>query len=127
MKKILVPLFALGGALMLQPALAQDGEALFKSKPCAACHSIDAKLVGPSFKDVAAKYDGQEGAKRVVQPEYNQKGDEVWFSVWSGQDEESAIVVVDDKTLKLKKVIKDKRLITPTGKFNVHNTQHDVY
>jgi len=63
----------------------------------------------------------------VVQPEYNQNGDEVWFSVWSGQDEESAIVVVDDKTLKLKKVIKDKRLITPTGKFNVHNTQHDVY
>ena len=69
----------------------------------------------------------KDGAKRVVQPEYNQNGDEVWFSVWSGQDEESAIVVVDDKTLKLKKVIKDKRLITPTGKFNVHNTQHDVY
>lgn len=68
-----------------------------------------------------------EGAKRVVQPEYNQAGDEVWFSVWSGQEEESAIVVVDDKTLTLKKVIKDKRLITPTGKFNVYNTQHDVY
>ncbi|HCJ29721.1 MAG TPA: nitrite reductase, partial [Pseudomonas sp.] len=68
-----------------------------------------------------------DGAKRVVQPEYNEAGDEVWFSVWSGQDEQSAIVVVDDKTLKLKKVIKDKRLITPTGKFNVHNTQHDVY
>ena len=69
----------------------------------------------------------KEGAKRVVQPEYNRAGDEVWFSVWSGQDEESAIVVVDDKTLKLKTVIRDKRLITPTGKFNVHNTQHDVY
>ncbi len=69
----------------------------------------------------------KEGAKRVVQPEYNKAGDEVWFSVWSGQDEESAIVVVDDKTLKLKKVIRDKRLITPTGKFNVHNTQYDVY
>lgn len=69
----------------------------------------------------------KDGAKRVVQPEYNKAGDEVWFSVWSGQDEESAIVVVDDKTLKLKTVIKDKRLITPTGKFNVHNTQHDVY
>ncbi|MEN2508415.1 nitrite reductase [Stutzerimonas stutzeri] len=67
------------------------------------------------------------GAKRVVQPEYNKAGDEVWFSVWSGQEEQSAIVVVDDKTLKLKKVIKDKRLITPTGKFNVYNTQHDVY
>jgi nitrite reductase (NO-forming)/hydroxylamine reductase len=67
------------------------------------------------------------GAKRVVQPEYNEAGDEVWFSVWSGQEEQSAIVVVDDKTLKLKKVITDKRLITPTGKFNVYNTQHDVY
>lgn len=68
-----------------------------------------------------------EGAKRVLQPEYNVKGDEVWFSVWSAKNQESAIVIVDDKTRKLKTVIKDKRLITPTGKFNIHNTQHDVY
>lgn len=68
-----------------------------------------------------------EGPKRVVQPEYNKAGDEVWFSVWSGKDEESAIVIVDDKTRKLKKVIKDKRLVTPTGKFNAYNTTHDIY
>lgn len=68
-----------------------------------------------------------EGARRVVQGEYNKAGDEIWFSVWNGKKQESAIVVVDDKTLKLKKVIKDKRLVTPTGKFNVYNTQHDVY
>ncbi|CAB1370189.1 nitrite reductase [Denitratisoma oestradiolicum] len=68
-----------------------------------------------------------EGAKRVVQPEYNRAGDEVWFSVWSAKNQESAIVVVDDKTRKLKAVIKDPKLITPTGKFNVYNTQHDVY
>ena len=68
-----------------------------------------------------------EGPKRVVQPEYNKAGDEVWFSVWSGKDQESALVVVDDKKRKLKKVIKDKRLVTPTGKFNVYNTVHDVY
>jgi nitrite reductase (NO-forming)/hydroxylamine reductase len=68
-----------------------------------------------------------EGAKRVVQPEYNKAGDEVWFSVWSAKDKQSAIVVVDDKTRKLKAVIKDERLITPTGKFNVNNTQHDIY
>lgn len=68
-----------------------------------------------------------EGAKRVVEPEYNQAGDEVWFSVWSAKDKQSAIVVVDDKTRKLKAVIKDPRLITPTGKFNVNNTQHDIY
>lgn len=68
-----------------------------------------------------------DGAKRVVQPEYSAKGDEVWFSVWSAKNKESALVVVDDKTRTCKTVIKDKRLITPTGKFNVHNTQHDVY
>ncbi len=67
------------------------------------------------------------GAQRVVQPEYNKAGDEVWFAVWSAKDKQSALVVVDDKTLKLKAVIKDPRLITPTGHFNVHNTQHDVY
>jgi nitrite reductase (NO-forming) / hydroxylamine reductase len=68
-----------------------------------------------------------DGAKRVVQPEFNKAGDEVWFSVWSAKNKESALVIVDDKTLKLKAVIKDPRLITPTGHFNVHNTQHDVY
>jgi nitrite reductase (NO-forming) / hydroxylamine reductase len=68
-----------------------------------------------------------DGAKRVVQPEYNKAGDEVWFSVWSAKNQQSAIVVVDDKTRKLKAVIKDPRLITPTGHFNVYNTQHDVY
>ncbi len=67
------------------------------------------------------------GPKRIVQPEYNQAGDEVWFSVWSGQEEESAIVVVDDKTRELKNVIKGPEIITPTGKFNVYNTLHDVY
>ena len=68
-----------------------------------------------------------DGAKRVVQPEYNKAGNEVWFAVWSAKNKESALVVVDDKTLKLKAVIKDPRLITPTGHFNVYNTQHDVY
>ena len=37
------------------------------------------------------------------------------------------IVVIDDKTLELKHVIKDERLVTPTGKFNVYNTQNDIY
>ena len=69
----------------------------------------------------------KDGPKRVVQPEYNKAGDEVWFSVWNGKDQESAIVVVDDKTRKLKAVIRDPKLVTPTGKFNVYNTQHDVY
>ncbi|MDO8607069.1 MAG: cytochrome D1 domain-containing protein [Phaeospirillum sp.] len=69
----------------------------------------------------------KDGAPRVVQPEYNKAGDEVWISVWNAKDKVSAIVVIDDKTRKLKSVIKDPRLITPTGKFNIYNTLHDVY
>ncbi len=90
---------------------------------------FDINNFGNGFKTLPiAEWAGLgKGAKRVVQPEYNKAGDEVWFSVWSAANEESAIVVVDDKTLKLKAVIKDKALVTPTGKFNVHNTQHDVY
>jgi nitrite reductase (NO-forming)/hydroxylamine reductase len=68
-----------------------------------------------------------EGAKRVVQPEYNKAGDEVWFAVWSAKNQNSALVIVDDKTRKLKAVIKDPRIITPTGHFNVYNTTHDIY
>ena len=64
---------------------------------------------------------------RAVQPEYNAAGDEVWISVWNAETETSAIVVYDDKTRKVKHVIKDKRLVTPTGKFNVKNTMHDIY
>ena len=76
---------------------------------------------------IAAWADVGDGPKRVVQPEYNKAGDEVWFSVWNGKTQKSAVVVVDDKTRKLKAVIKDDRLVTPTGKFNVYNTQHDIY
>ena len=68
-----------------------------------------------------------EGPKRVVQPEYNAAGDEVWFSVWSGSEQESAIVVVDDKTRTLKHVIKGPEIVTPTGKFNIRNTVNDIY
>ena len=84
----------------------------------------------PEIIDVAAAANlgKTKGIQRVVQGEYNQSGDEIWYSVWTGNKvEPSAIVVIDDKTRKVKTVIKDKRLVTPTGKFNVYNTQHDVY
>jgi len=68
-----------------------------------------------------------EGQPRALQGEFNREGTEIWFSVWNAADQESAIVVVDDRTLELKEVIKDERLITPTGKFNVFNTRNDVY
>ncbi len=65
--------------------------------------------------------------RRAVHQEFNQAGDEVWISLWGGKTDQSAIVIYDDETLKLKQVITDPKMITPTGKFNVWNTQHDVY
>ena len=69
MKKFLSPLLALGAVLSMQSALAADpaaAEALFKRKPCAACHNVDVKLVGPALKEVAAKYAGTEGAVELL-------------------------------------------------------------
>ena len=90
---------------------------------------FDINNLGAGFKVLpVAEWAGLgDGPKRVVQPEYNKAGDEVWFSVWSGQEEESAIVIVDDKTRTLKHVIKGPEVITPTGKFNVYNTVEAVY
>ncbi|MFA5520665.1 MAG: cytochrome D1 domain-containing protein [Castellaniella sp.] len=98
-----------------------------KSSQTIAVFDIAKLDAGYEVLPIAEWADVGDGPKRVLQPEYNMQGDEVWFSVWNTMDEVSAIVVVDDKTRKLKKVIKDERLITPTGKFNVYNTVHDVY
>lgn len=92
-----------------------------------AVYDIDNLDKNPEIIPIAEWSQLGEGPKRVVQPEYSADGAEVWFSVWSGKDQESAIVVVDDKTRKLKTVIKDKRLVTPTGKFNIYNTRNDIY
>jgi nitrite reductase (NO-forming)/hydroxylamine reductase len=68
-----------------------------------------------------------KATRRAVHPEYSADGSEVWISLWGGKTDQSAIVVYDDKTLAVKKVITDPKMITPTGKFNVYNTQHDIY
>jgi len=87
-------------------------------------------LSKPPRKVEVAKDSGlpeTKAIRRAVHQEYNEKGDEVWISLWGGKTDQSAIVVYDDKTLKVKKVITDPKIITPTGKFNVWNTQHDIY
>lgn len=78
MKKVLLPMLALGAAMSLQPALAADGEALFKSKPCAACHNVDMKMVGPALKDVAAKYAGTAGAADTLAQHIKNGSQGVW-------------------------------------------------
>jgi nitrite reductase (NO-forming)/hydroxylamine reductase len=62
---------------------------------------------------------------KIVHFEYNKEGTEVWTSVWDKQGE---IIVYDDRTLQEVKRIKGEDwLVTPTGKWNVYNTVHDIY
>ncbi len=66
-------------------------------------------------------------ARGPVHFEFNADGSEVWTSIWGNKLTSTPILVFDSNTLKLKNVIDDKRLITPTGKFNVTNTMTDTY
>ena len=59
MKRVLFAVAALA-ALAAGPAMAD--EAMAKAKNCMACHSVDKKVVGPAYKDVAKKFAGQAGA-----------------------------------------------------------------
>ena len=61
------------------PALAQAD--LAQKKNCMACHAIDTKLVGPSYKDVAAKYAGQKDAVDKLSQKVLKGGAGVWGAV----------------------------------------------
>lgn len=65
---------------------------------------------------------GDHGA--AVHFEYDRHGREVWVSIW---DREGQIVIYDDETLEETRRITGDWLVTPTGKFNVYNTAHDIY
>jgi len=60
MRKLPASLLIAMTAVAAAPAFAQAD--LAQKKNCMACHAIDKKLVGPSYKDVAAKYAGQKDA-----------------------------------------------------------------
>lgn len=77
MKKILFA-FAFSAAAAA-PAMAD--QALAQSKNCMACHAVDKKLVGPSFKDVAAKYAGQKDAADKLAVKVIKGGSGVWGPV----------------------------------------------
>ena len=73
-------LFALVAATTIAaPALAD--QALATAKNCMACHAVDKKLVGPSYKDVAAKYAGQKDAVDKLAVKIIKGGSGVWGPV----------------------------------------------
>lgn len=55
--------------------------ALFKNENCSACHAPNAKLVGPSIADVAAKYKGQSGAQEKLMAKVKNGGSGVWGAI----------------------------------------------
>lgn len=80
MKHILAAIVALSAGIAAStPALADMQ--LATAKNCMACHAVDKKLVGPSYKDVAAKYDGQKDAAEKLAVKVMKGGSGVWGPV----------------------------------------------
>ncbi|MFT4194480.1 c-type cytochrome [Ottowia sp.] len=77
MKRVLLTFAAL--AAISAPALAD--EALAKAKNCMACHTVDKKLVGPAYKDVAKKYAADGGAVDKLAAKIMKGGSGVWGAV----------------------------------------------
>ena len=69
-------LFAIAGFTAATPAMADL--ALATAKNCMACHAVDKKLVGPSYKDIAAKYTGQKDATEKLSAKVIKGGSGVW-------------------------------------------------
>lgn len=76
MKRSLMVGVVLASAFASQAAMANAD--LAKAKNCMACHAVANKVVGPAFKDVAAKYAGQKDAEAKLSQKIIKGGSGVW-------------------------------------------------
>ena len=74
-----LPLLFCVAAIAATPALAN--EELAKKNACTACHAIDKKLVGPAYKEVAAKYKGDAKAQAMLEEKVKKGGVGTWGQV----------------------------------------------
>jgi cytochrome c len=81
MKRIAMVLSAAGVAAALCSAPALASEELAKKHNCLACHATDKKVVGPSYKEVAAKYRGDKAAEAKLAEKVKKGGVGVWGQV----------------------------------------------
>ena len=58
-----------------------QGEAMMKKDGCIACHSVTAKVVGPAYVDVAAKYKGDKNAQAMLEKKVREGGSGVWGAI----------------------------------------------
>jgi len=69
-------------SLLASPASqASDGETLYQEVGCSACHQVEAKRMGPNYKDVSAKYKGQAGAADALFKKVREGGAGVWGNI----------------------------------------------
>ena len=68
-------------ALLGGTAAAQASEALMEKSGCVSCHRVDQKLIGPPFKDVAAKYKGNKDALPYLLLKVRNGGEGVWGDI----------------------------------------------
>lgn len=68
-------------AAALLPGAAMANADLARAKNCMACHAVASKLVGPAFKDVAAKYAGQKDAEGKLVGKVLKGGSGAWGSI----------------------------------------------
>jgi len=80
MKSIIVSIAA-AGLMAAGSAMATDMPDLAKKNGCAACHSIEKKIVGPAWMDVAKKYKGDAGAEARLIAKVSKGGSGVWGKV----------------------------------------------
>ncbi|MCB5205772.1 c-type cytochrome [Methylovorus mays] len=81
MKGLLMTVAAAGSLMLAGQASAADAkaaEALAQKNGCLACHSIANKVVGPAYKDVAAKYKGDKTAEAKLIAKVKAGGSGVW-------------------------------------------------
>jgi cytochrome c len=79
MKALLLAVAAAGSMLVAGQAGAADAaQALAQKSGCLACHSIDKKVLGPAYKDVAAKYKGDKTAEAKLIAKVKAGGSGVW-------------------------------------------------
>ncbi|MDP1765266.1 MAG: c-type cytochrome [Methylotenera sp.] len=78
MKALLITIAMAGSMLVAGQASADDSKALAQKSGCLACHTVDAKVLGPAFKDVAAKYKGDKTAEAKMIEKVKKGGSGVW-------------------------------------------------
>jgi len=78
-RMLLIVLAAAAGVLAAGAAAAS--EQLATKGGCAACHAADKKMIGPAYKDIAAKYKGRADAPAMLAAKVRSGGKDVWGPV----------------------------------------------